>query len=470
MHIKFYSFLMLLLVLSWVNAQEKTIHIVKSGETLQTIANQYNVSLENLKFTNQKKVSLPKEGDTIVVFQQKLVPPKKRPIDLLPNNKKDLKKSGVDIRRNHSIDTLTELQENKKVKILLTLPFNFKKNNELTKEELFSNQQSLPNLVSEFYMGAKVATDSLINQGLDLDVHVLDTNQFTTLNTEELLTWVNYQPDIVIGSFFTKEMKAIANTFNKSLVYYPIYSKNQSLLTEGNIVQTAADQTVFPFKMIEYIRKNRTSEKIILVGELSELELLKQYQKLLKKDDQDLLVEIVVPTKGYLTQQDIRKKMSTTLNNWVLLVSENNVIVSDLVNNLNVIARQLRNAQRKMPIRLFTFERTEVIEKNTFKLLSAIGYTYGTDLYEYSDLTSDLFYKTYLEENYHYPTNFSARGFAVTYSAIINYLRNTPQINDIRAGIDLKINMEANPKINTAYYINMLQDDALKGISIMRLQ
>ena len=52
----------------------------------------------------------------------------------------------------------------------LLFPFKFRKNDTLTKEQLFSSKGKLENIVTDFYLGAEIAIDSLKHQGLSINL------------------------------------------------------------------------------------------------------------------------------------------------------------------------------------------------------------------------------------------------------------------------------------------------------------
>ena len=66
---------------------------------------------------------------------------------------------------------------NSSIKLALLLPFKANENISKEAKNIFSKNKSLANIVTDFYMGAEIAIDSIKKQGVSVETKVFDTGK-----------------------------------------------------------------------------------------------------------------------------------------------------------------------------------------------------------------------------------------------------------------------------------------------------
>ena len=161
-------------------------HVVLDHETLYSVSKRFMVSIDELKALNGLSSSKIKPGETlkIPVKKEKIEPVKIRELDKLIPSK--------------SIDTLVYFPIKQRYKIAIILPFNLDKS--------VGYSENISDLATEFYMGAKLALDSLDAMGFKCEVQLLDGKNDTVslkkilkkLDTETIDLIIKNQSQIIL--------------------------------------------------------------------------------------------------------------------------------------------------------------------------------------------------------------------------------------------------------------------------------
>lgn len=378
-------------------------YAVSENENIDSILNKFTISKDSLKSINPDLDSLLISGGEVLLGFEKR--------HLLFEQSKFFNDS---------------LVKDQFINAMLLLPFDFNKTDSLSATTLFSSANGLPNMVADFYMGAQIAVDSLRKQGVRINFTVIDTEKSVDSLHKKLDTIKSYDPDVILGPLYTSNTTYIASKFPKTPVYYPIYSKNQKTFNASNIVKTATDRSLFKKEIISYIAENRKGEHLLIVGLSQNIKKLKELKsKLIKRDlsggplSND--VTILALPKEYVAKEDFLAKLKLEKDNWVLVAENSNVITADVFNNAKSVPK---DSILDTPIRILSFEKSKYAQDNlSYKKLAKFHYTYATDQVEYNDVLSNVFNNTYLSKNGAYPSDFSNRGFSVTYDAILRALK-----------------------------------------------
>lgn len=361
--------------------------------------------------------------------------------------------------------------------VLMMLPFDFKKNDSLSTKTLFSKTKSLPNYVADFYMGAKIALDSLQKQGVKLNVKLFDTEKNTGTVKKEMPALQQSEPDVIVGPFFNKVASYVADNFKDTPVYYPIYSKSQHDLSQDNIYKTAVDKKLYKQKILNYIKKNRHHEAVVIVGKESQRASLEKYKKDLAQFGLESEIKILITENKYLKQKDFINQIQLGKMNWILLANNDNVLNADVLNNMMSLPSKVKGEVTKGTLfRLFMFEASDYSKKVAYRKLADYQYTYATNEIVYDEIINNSFKKAYMAKNDAYPSDFANRGFAVTYDAIMRSLKlKTNHKEDVHAGTyrsDISFLYTKNGEknlVNQAVYINSVQNNT-DGLRIVRVE
>lgn len=117
-----------------------------------------------------------------------------------------------------------------------------------------------------FYMGVKMALDSLAGQGLVADVRVFDTRRDTAA-VDSLMRVNDFsQTDLVIGPLFAEIVERVARNLDgkKAIVVSP-FSTKHNVVDASNILQVSAPAEDLQDAMLRYMKDNMASPQHIVI-------------------------------------------------------------------------------------------------------------------------------------------------------------------------------------------------------------
>lgn len=365
----------------------------------------------------------------------------------------------------------------KPLSVVLMLPFEFKKNDSLSVNRLFSRTNNLPNTVTDFYLGAKIAIDSLRKQGIKISLNVIDTEKSVDKLHAKMDDIKSLHPDMIIGPLFSNNAMYVATHFPKTPVYYPVYSKKQSGFTNFNLIKTATSKDIFRNEMMSFIKERRKDEHLILVGGQGSLSRLKEYKKDLSKSDSlGALLEndisiLTLSEKGFFKQEDIIDKVKPNKTNWVLIADNYNPITDGIFSVVNAMSR---DEELNAKFRILSFDKLSFVDKLSYLELAKQKYTYATDEVEYESLLNSGFVASYKEQNNAYPGKYAIKGFAVAYDAVLRVLSDKQyDVSGASQRLNHAFYYHKNgfpTNGNQAVFINMVENTEENGLRVVRLK
>ena len=117
-----------------------------------------------------------------------------------------------------------------------------------------------------FYMGVKMALDSLAGQGLVADVRVFDTRR-DTVAVDSLMRANDFsQTDVIIGPLFAEIVERVARNLDgkKAIVVSP-FSTKHNVVGSFNILQVSASAEDLQDAMLGYMKDNMASPQHIVI-------------------------------------------------------------------------------------------------------------------------------------------------------------------------------------------------------------
>lgn len=221
-------------------------HTVLASETLYSISKRYMVSVEEIQQINQLKSTKLSPGTIIKI-------PVKREVSSVNAIRP------IPERETTRIDTTLLFPEKSTYKIALLLPFYLDKKTNAT--------DFVSGLSTEFYMGAKLAFDSLQYAGLNADILVYDT-QNDTNQVKQILTKKEFQSvDLIYGPFYPEHIPIVAQWAKKNNVRMVCPSAvNTSVLKANPMIYQAVPSDLTLMKgMADYVVRSAKTGVIILV-------------------------------------------------------------------------------------------------------------------------------------------------------------------------------------------------------------
>ncbi|MDG2281152.1 MAG: LysM peptidoglycan-binding domain-containing protein [Flavicella sp.] len=488
-------------------------HIAQSKETLYGISKQYNVSIESLKELNpdllidglkigmvleipKEKMLTPEElrqneldhwaehyvlhtvikDDTLYSLTRFYNVSEEELLELNPLLSEGLKLGSIlKIKEKISEERLKELDAlvfkdsvatQDTINVAMLLPFKFTKNDTLSKEQLFTTRNNLVSIITDFYLGADIAIDSIKKQGVHVDLKVYDSEN----NRDTIKGFIKSDKfkntDVLFGPVFNHQVNYVAAELKDIPVVFPFYSSKQKTFVKDNIVKTVTSRDVLKDKVLSYFTEIYTNEKILVVGDekLASRKEFKEIQKFLKENHDSVKeVNFLQPENGYISKERFVEKVDTLGVNWVILTTNNKVVTADVINNLKSIPNDAE-------VRLFAFEKAGNFDKVDNNMLAALDFVYASSgvLVDSLPGVSD-FYAQYLRKNKGYPSEYASKGFDVVYDVLMRMASNDSlslrtsfekgASKRVRSTFDYHQKAYGEPAYNTAVYLRKYKKD-----------
>jgi len=158
----------------------------------------------------------------------------------------------------NSLDSLI-FEEKEHYNIVFMLPFHLEHGKNYSKY--------VSNLSTQFYMGAKLAIDSLKSLGLNAEIHVFDTKNDSLTIASLLKKSIFDDVDLILGPLLNNEVQQVAAFCkeNKIRMICPV-SVNQKVLKENRLVYTAVTPNLTLERgMAEFLSKKPKTDRIIVI-------------------------------------------------------------------------------------------------------------------------------------------------------------------------------------------------------------
>jgi LysM repeat protein len=421
------------------------LHTVVKDDTLYSLTRFYNVSDKSLLALNPVLSEGLKLGMVLKIKEK------------ISDKELEIIKELVFIDRFVYKDTID---------VAMLLPFKFSKNDTLTKDQLFSTKHNLVSIITDFYLGAEIAFDSLRKQDVLLDVKIFDSENNKDTIKGLIKQDVFKNTDVVFGPVFNQHVDNLAAELKDIPVVFPFYSGNQKKFKGKNIVKTATDREVLSEKVLSYFSEIYTSAHILIVGDeksSSKQEFL-EIEKFLKKNNDSVKeVRFLQPENGYISNERFLESVDTLAVNWVVLTTNNKVVTADVMNNLKSIPNDAE-------VRLFAFEKSSNFDKVDNNLLAEMNFVCASSGVLVDSLPNiSNFYAQYLKKNKAYPSEFSLRGFDIVYDVLSRMASNDSLSfsasfdkgvsKRVRSTFEYKQKLFGGPVYNTAVYLQKYNED-----------
>ena len=375
------------------------VYEVKKGDTFYSLTRFYNVSQEDMISLNPELSEGLKVGQIIKI----------KPI----------------VEGEESENSIYEdyIKEDVSLKVALLLPFKTNENDTIESKDLFIKSR-LANIVTDFYLGAEIAIDSLRKQGVQIDLGVFDTERngtkIKTILSENDLN----DNDVIIGPLYSEEAQIVANKVNIPVVF-PVYSKNQSKFSSSKLIKTSPEKKVFREELTTYIKDNFTKGNLILVGDGNVASNISNsvIKESLESHDSISFVNVLKPKDGYIAKDRFLKILKPNVDNWIVLTSDDNVLVADAINSFISLPDSTN-------VRVFTFNKGRAFDKIANLKLAKVNLTYVSDDYiDEASFSTQLFNRQYFNKNKALPSFYATKGFDITYDVLIRLASG----NDLKA-------------------------------------
>lgn len=318
-----------------------SIHIVKWYESLRSISKKYGISEEILAEFNNLESTLLKKRQKLRIPDKEFLPELAKTVSV-PERNTELPSDGNLTTEEGEKGTDRELAEliagnrRQTVRIALILPL------DCTTDGSGGNVNYM-----DFYSGALLASKSLSEAGMKLELKVIDSKEYVS-HTDIALSGILDDCHFVIGPIHKKSLvEILPYCKDKGInVVSPLDPKASSLLAEYTNLFQAPVSTASQFQSIaEWIRTYKgSSSPAIVISESAgnrgdELEMATNALTAKNIGYKTFSYNIL---QGRGVDVSISNLISKTETNHIIIASENEAFVNDVIRNLNTIATMFK--------------------------------------------------------------------------------------------------------------------------------
>ncbi len=337
----------------------REIHKVKSKETLFSIAQEYGITLDELKAANPETKNpdykLKKKSLLCIPYHKEPVPVK---TEMAPTNEELFRQAKKDSEKLSVI----------KVGVILPL----------------KEQNALSARTLDFYRGLLMSIDSLKNSGLSFEVYTFDAGKTAEDIQNILARPIVPMLDIIFGPVDPTQIKAVSRVSkaNKIPMVVPFYSRSTEVFGNPGLFVLNAPDSIQQAEVSRLFKASFRAANVVLLetGETA--------------DGMVPVIKQLVPALRFgqlpITENALFSRLDATKDNVLVLSS------SDM-KSLNVLFPVLRNVIQKHPeMRIKLFGYPEWLSYTS----ALIDDFYMADTYIYSP-----FFLDYSSETYRYFSN-----------------------------------------------------------------
>ena len=267
-------------------------------------------------------------------------------------------------------------------------------------------KEKITAIASDFYSGALMALDSLQKMGFSLTVNVYDSNGnaqgVKAISSSEGLK----NSQVIIGTFSPSAFNALSETITSDNIAILAPLSNRNIELRPNVFQTVPTIEVQQNSMISFINQKYPDANIVLLSDAK------------SKDMNEKLLSSFSQAKNVDNIQGIQSALNKEATNIVFVSSDDVVFLSDAIRILYNIAG-INGKNRNYNIIMATLDKGDAYDHNSISnsQLSALKFTYPA-ANRYAG-ESNPFIKKYLKTYKISPSKYAFRGFDLTMDAVL---------------------------------------------------
>ncbi|WP_276987868.1 PBP1 and LysM peptidoglycan-binding domain-containing protein [Capnocytophaga gingivalis] len=267
-------------------------------------------------------------------------------------------------------------------------------------------KEKITAIASDFYSGALMALDSLQKMGFSLTVNVYDSNGnaqgVKAISSSEGLK----NSQVIIGPFSPSAFNALSETITSDNIAILVPLSNRNIELRPNVFQTVPTIEVQQNSMIRFINQKYPDANIVLLSDAK------------SKDMNEKLLSSFSQAKNVDNIQGIQSALNKEATNIVFVSSDDVVFLSDAIRILYNIAG-INGKNKNYNIIMATLDKGDAYDHNSISnsQLSALKFTYPA-ANRYAG-ESNPFIKKYLKTYKISPSKYAFRGFDLTMDAVL---------------------------------------------------
>ena len=267
-------------------------------------------------------------------------------------------------------------------------------------------KEKITAIASDFYSGALMALDSLQKMGFSLTVNVYDSNGnaqgVKAISSSEGLK----NSQVIIGPFSPSAFNALSETITSDNIAILAPLSNRNIELRPNVFQTVPTIEVQQNSMISFINQKYPDANIVLLSDAK------------SKDMNEKLLSSFSQAKNVDNIQGIQSALNKEATNIVFVSSDDVVFLSDVIRILYNIAG-INGKNKNYNIIMATLDKGDAYDHNSISnsQLSALKFTYPA-ANRYAG-ESNPFIKKYLKTYKISPSKYAFRGFDLPMAAVL---------------------------------------------------
>ena len=354
--------------------KEGKTHTVKWYEDLDVIADKYGVSVEAImkangltgrKLTKRQKLIIPEPGEyaeDVTISQEQDI---EGPVEEVADETVQSDTTATSVSEAEPDDWFFRPKE--EVKATLILPM-----------KASTDNVSRNNM--DFYSGVLLAVKDLADTGISTELNVYDSSDSSHPIVSEDLD----SSDIIIGPVSSGDLGRLLNGNNEpKMVISPLDPRAENLAyTHSNLIQIPTPQTIQYQDLMDWIKEDTVpGDTLLIISEKGARNSEAVLQMTQAADSSGL--SFIPFSYSILEGRDITEPltnlMTSTGTNRVLVASESEAFVNDVVRNLNILAYNKLNVALYAPGKIRSFETIEVENLHNTNVHISLGYIIDYD-------------------------------------------------------------------------------------------
>lgn len=343
--------------------KQKT-HIRKWYEDLDVIAEKYGVTVESImkannlkgtKLSNRQKLIIP-DAEDIVGHEEAMESEPVQTADTL----------AVEIQRDTPAQAEDEpewfFRPKEKVSMTLILPMHNNAGN--------PNRNNL-----DFYSGIMLAVNDMAEKGIGTELNVYDLSDKNHPIADEDLE----NTDVIIGPISSADLgKVLIDTDGRNTVVSPLDPRAEHLAASNrNFIQAPTPHKAQYEDLVRWIEEDTAAgDKVLVISEKGarQTEATLQIKGVIDSSSVSFIPFSYSILEGRDVIDPIKALMTETGTNRVLIASESEAFVNDVVRNLNILIHGKMNVVLYAPSKIRGFETIEVENLHNTSLHVSLAY------------------------------------------------------------------------------------------------
>ena len=288
-------------------------HVVLSHETMYSISKRFMVKIERIMEINDLNSANLSEGQVLII------PVKNERVS------KVLVKE-VPGNENLNWDDSLVFESKEEYNIVLILPLHLDYGKEYSKY--------VSNLSAQFYMGAKLAIDSLERKGLKAKVHIFDTQGDSNVIVNLFTKTVFDNVDLVIGPLLNEDVAQVALLCRERGIRMvcPVKIDGEVLKNNPLVYSSVTSNITLMRGLAEHISRKSSSDNVILVkpDDVKSIAYYEEFQRIYGEIASDNSPSLVLATQGNFSSL-IRKRNKSLF----VMPTTNKKSALNFINTLN---------------------------------------------------------------------------------------------------------------------------------------